>query len=191
MPRRAPFPAAASVRSDLGVQDASHISFFFLARLTDLNPPLPVRPPFLAQVGGDYDFLLSVARNEFLRTAREQVARCISVASDALASASGAPDKDSSRRRSFQTEAASASSLAFEAHSLKGAASTIHADAIADACSRLERAARAVMKARRLGNGSEGDGAFFRRADALGDARALAPRGSAPNSTRSNATSNG
>ena len=95
------------------------------------------------------------------------MARCISVASDALASASGAPDvKDSSRRRSFQTEAASASSLAFEAHSLKGAASTIRADAIADACSRLERAARAVMKARRLGDGSEGDGAFFSRADA-------------------------
>ena len=140
--------------------------FFFVAH-ADLNPPVPVRPLFLAQVGGDYNFLLSVARNEFLRTAREQVARCISVASDALASASGAPDlKDSSRRRSFQTEAASASSLAFEAHSLKGAASTIRADAITDACSRLERAARAVLKARRLGNGSEGDGAFFSRGDA-------------------------
>ena len=140
--------------------------FFFVAH-ADLNPPVPVRPLFLAQVGGDYNFLLSVTRNEFLRTAREQVARCISVASDALASASGAPDvKDSSRRRSFQTEAASASSLAFEAHSLKGAASTIRADAIADACSRLERAARAVMKARGLGDGSEGDGAFFSRGDA-------------------------
>ena len=86
----------------------------------------------LEQVGGDFEFVMAVMRDEFLARAPNQIARCVTNAR--LADAHRAGEKHD----------AALKALAFEAHSMKGASATLHADALSEACHRLERVAKGV-----------------------------------------------
>jgi len=108
---------------------------------TELRLPAP-RPraidvaAALEQVGGDYEFVMAVMRDEFLAKAPDQIARCVANARLADARVADAAAKD---KRDAALKA-----LAFEAHSMKGASATLHADALSKACHRLERVAKGV-----------------------------------------------
>ena len=108
---------------------------------TELRLPAP-RPraidvaAALEQVGGDYEFVMTVMRDEFLAKAPDQIARCVANARLADARVADAAAKD---KRDAALKA-----LAFEAHSMKGASATLHADAMSKACHRLERVAKGV-----------------------------------------------
>lgn len=108
---------------------------------TELRLPAP-RPRVidvaaaLEQVGGDYEFVMAVMRDEFLAKAPDQIARCVANARLADARVVDAAAKD---KRDAALKA-----LAFEAHSMKGASATLHADALSKACHRLERVAKGV-----------------------------------------------
>ena len=108
---------------------------------TELRLPAP-RPraidvaAALEQVGGDYEFVMAVMRDEFLAKAPDQIARCVANARLADARVADAAAKD---KRDAALKA-----LAFEAHSMKGASETLHADALSKACHRLERVAKGV-----------------------------------------------
>ena len=108
---------------------------------TELRLPAP-RPraidvaAALKQVGGDYEFVMTVMRDEFLAKAPDQIARCVANARLADARVADAAAKD---KRDAALKA-----LAFEAHSMKGASATLHADAMSKACHRLERVAKGV-----------------------------------------------
>ena len=108
---------------------------------TELRLPAP-RPraidvaAALKQVGGDYEFVMTVMRDEFLAEAPDQIARCVANARLADARVADAAAKD---KRDAALKA-----LAFEAHSMKGASATLHADAMSKACHGLERVAKGV-----------------------------------------------
>jgi HPt (histidine-containing phosphotransfer) domain-containing protein len=108
---------------------------------TELRLPAP-RPraidvaAALEQVGGDYEFVMAVMRDEFLAKAPDQIARCVANARLADARVADAAAKD--------TRDDALKALAFEAHSMKGASATLHAAALSKACHRLERVAKGV-----------------------------------------------
>ena len=93
----------------------------------------------LEQVGGDFEFVMAVMRDEFLAKAPDQIARCAANARLADAHPADATDVEKKEKRDAALKA-----LAFEAHSMKGASATLHADALSKACHRLERTAKGV-----------------------------------------------
>ena len=111
---------------------------------TELRLPAP-RPKAidvaaaLDQVGGDFEFVMAVMRDEFLAKAPVQIARCVTNARLADLHGADATDADSREKRDAALKV-----LAFEAHSMKGASATLHADALSKACHRLERVAKGV-----------------------------------------------
>ena len=93
----------------------------------------------LEQVGGDFEFVMAVMRDEFLAKVPDQIARCAANARVADAHPADATDVAAKEKRDAALKA-----LAFEAHSMKGASATLHADALSKACHRLERTAKGV-----------------------------------------------
>ena len=93
--------------------------------------PNPAEPPTALprstrQVGGDYEFIMSLMHDEFFHSAKEKTARCADAAERSLANP-GAHD----------VQAESMKIIAFEAPAMKGSALTLCAKASAQ-CARLE-----------------------------------------------------
>lgn len=101
----------------------------------------------LEQVGGDYDFVMTVMRDEFLSKARDQVNKCLdkSRAADSFgvtSSSSSLSSDESSAETSSRKEILK--QIAFEAHSMKGSSATLHANPLSKACHVLEQTAKGV-----------------------------------------------
>ena len=118
----------------------------------------------LEQVGGDYEFVMTVMRDEFLAKAPDQIARC---AANRVSRTRVSPTPTSPKdKRDAALEA-----LAFEAHSMKGASATLHADAMSKACHRLERVAKGVPSLTRWSptRGDEAPRTFEQRTREMAD----------------------
>jgi HPt (histidine-containing phosphotransfer) domain-containing protein len=107
----------------------------------------------LTQVGGDYDFVMAVMRDEFLCKAWGTVGRCAenSLVADACdACCTSGTSTSTSMSEAEQTNLTEVlSQIAFDAHSMKGSAATLHANQLSEACHVLEQTAKF---ARRRGN---------------------------------------
>ena len=94
------------------------------SRDTAARPLAHLPPSRVHQVGGDYAFLLNTLHDDFIPSAKAQLARC-------LVAAERCPDDPEATR-----------ALAFDAHSMKGAAAALRAGDLVRVCERLERIAK-------------------------------------------------